>query len=101
MTKFEQTISQSKPTLVDFYARWCGPCQMQAPIIDRIKADYGDKLNVRKIDVEHDRELAAVYRVSAIPTHVLYKDGRTMWRTSGYCPDADIESKLREILLQE
>ena len=51
MTKFEQTISQSKPTLVDFYAQWCGPCQMQAPIIDKIKADYGDKLNVMKIEV--------------------------------------------------
>lgn len=101
MTKFEQTISQSKPTLVDFYARWCGPCQMQAPIIDKIKADYGDKLNVMKIDVEHDRELAAVYRVSAIPTLILFKNGRTMWRASGYCPAADIESKLREILLQE
>ncbi|MBR5899518.1 MAG: thioredoxin [Muribaculaceae bacterium] len=98
MTNFEQTISQSKPTLVDFYARWCGPCQMQAPIIDKIKADYGDKLNVLKIDVEHDRELAAVYRVSAIPTLVLFKDGRTVWRASGLRSAADIEGKIKEML---
>lgn len=98
MTNFEQTISQSKPTLVDFYARWCGPCQMQAPIIDKIKADYGDKLNVLKVDVEHDRELAAVYRVSAIPTLVLFKDGRTVWRASGLRSAADIDSKIKEML---
>ena len=98
MTNFEQTISQSKPTLVDFYARWCGPCQMQAPIIDKIKADYGDKLNVLKVDVEHDRELATVYRVSAIPTLVLFKDGRTVWRASGLRSAADIDSKIKEML---
>ena len=98
MTNFEQTISQSKPTLVDFYARWCGPCQMQAPIIDKIKADYGDKLNVLKVDVEHDRELARVYHVSSIPTLVLFKDGKTLWRESGLHSQRDILSKIEGLL---
>jgi len=98
MTNFEQTISQSKPTLVDFYARWCGPCQMQSPIIDKIKEEYGEKMNVLKVDVDHDRELSRMYRISSIPTLVLFKDGKTIWRASGLHSQSDILSKIKGLL---
>lgn len=98
MTNFEQTISQSKPTLVDFYARWCGPCQMQSPIIDKIKEEYGEKMNVLKVDVDHDRELSRMYRISSIPTLVLFKDGKTIWRSSGLHSQSDILSKIKGLL---
>lgn len=83
MKEFNEIIKESRPTLVDFYATWCGPCRHQLPIIDMVKAEYGDRTNVIKIDVDKDRELASQYRIQSIPTIVVFKSGEVVWRASG------------------
>lgn len=83
MKQFNEIIKESRPTLVDFYATWCGPCQHQMPIIDKVKDSCGDRANVIKIDVDKDRELASQYRIQSIPTIVVFKSGEVVWRASG------------------
>ena len=75
MTEFEKIIGEKKPTLVDFFATWCGPCKMQAPILEEVKGKVGGKANIIKIDIDRNRELAARYNVQSIPTLILFKDG--------------------------
>lgn len=98
MTKFNSIISSNKLTLVDFFATWCGPCRMQSPIIDKVKEHYGDVVNIIKVDVDHDSEIANVYSIHSIPTLMLFKNGRVLWRASGLRQASDIESKIKEFL---
>ena len=94
MKQFNDVIMQSKPTVVDFYATWCGPCSRQMPIIDDFASKMGDKVNVIKIDVDKERELAATYHVQSIPTIIIFKDGEVMWRASGVQTRADLLAAL-------
>lgn len=98
MTKFDSIISSDKLTLVDFYATWCGPCKMQSPIIDKVKERYGDIVNILKVDVDHDNEIASVYSIHSIPTLILFKKGRILWRAGGLRQASDIEAKIKEFL---
>ena len=98
MTNFDTIISSSTPTLVDFYAKWCGPCKMQAPILEQVKQQIGDKATILKIDVDHDNELASIYHVQSIPTLILFKDGKILWRVSGVRQANTILSKINEAL---
>lgn len=96
MTEFEKIIGEKKPTLVDFFATWCGPCKMQAPILEEVKGKVGDKANIIKIDIDRNRELAARYNVQSIPTLILFKDGEPVWRTVGLQQAPLLEAKLYE-----
>ena len=79
-----QTIISSNPTvLVDFYADWCGPCKMLAPILKEVKEELGDAVKIVKIDVDKNQPLAAKYQVRGVPTMILYKNGKQVWRQSG------------------
>lgn len=96
MTDFELAVNGAKPVLVDFYARWCGPCKMQSPILDRVRQMVGDAARIIKVDVDMYNDLAAVYNIQSIPTLILFKNGRQLWRASGVRSEADIVSKIRE-----
>lgn len=96
MNDFNEMISQSKPTLVDFYATWCGPCKMQAPILEQVKAKIGDTGNIVKIDIDRNQELAARYRVQSVPTLILFKNGEPVWRTVGVQQADWLEAKIKE-----
>ena len=98
MTNFDTIIRSSTPTLVDFYAKWCGPCKMQAPILEQVKQQIGDKATILQIDVDHDNELASIYHVQSIPTLILFKDGKILWRVSGVRQANTILSKINEAL---
>ena len=74
MSQFTDIINEKKPTLVDFYATWCGPCKMQGPIIEEVKAAVGDEANVLKIDVDRNPELAAQYRGQSVPSRPGWRD---------------------------
>lgn len=96
MEKFNKLIGSSTPTLVDFFATWCGPCKMQGPILEQVKQAVGDKANIIKIDIDRNPELANRYRVQSVPTLIVFKNGEPQWRASGLHQAADLESKLRE-----
>ena len=84
MDKFEELINNTaEPVLVDFYATWCGPCKMMHPILENVKARVGNKARIVKIDVDEQQALAMKYQIQAVPTLMLFKGGKQVWRQSG------------------
>ena len=84
-------------TLVDFYADWCGPCRMLAPIIDKISEDYKDKINVVKVNVDNVREVAIRYGIQSIPTLILIKDGSAVKMNVGFISYDEIKEMIDAI----
>lgn len=82
-SSFSKIINSKTPVLVDFYADWCGPCKMLAPILKDLKEELGDGIKIVKIDVDKNQPLAAKYQVKGVPTMILYKNGKQVWRQSG------------------
>ena len=92
-TNFEAEVLKSdKPVLVDFWAPWCGPCRMLAPVLAEVAAEKGDKIKVGKVNVDENPELAAQYGISGIPAMVLFKDGKVAATSVGFKPKAELES---------
>jgi thioredoxin 1 len=88
---FESEVLQSdKPVLVDFWAEWCGPCRMVAPLLDEIASEK-ENVRIAKINVDQNQELAVQYQVSSIPTFVLFKDGQVADRMLGALPKSAFE----------
>ncbi len=96
MSEFEKLIGESKPTLVDFFATWCGPCKMQSPILEEVKNQVGDMANVVKVDIDKNREIAARYNVQSVPTLILFSQGEAVWRAVGVQHAEILEAKIRE-----
>lgn len=83
MSEFKKMIAEDKPTLVDFFATWCGPCKMQSPILEQLKQQVGDTANIIKIDVDRNPDLAAEYQIRSVPTIMVFRNGVQQWRASG------------------
>ncbi len=83
MPTFSDIIAQDTMVLVDFSAEWCGPCKMMAPILKELKQHLKDELKIIKIDVDKNQTLAAKYQVKGVPTLMIFKDGKQVWRQSG------------------
>ena len=82
-SSFNKIINSQTPVLVDFFADWCGPCKMLAPILKQVKEELGDAVKIIKIDVDKNQPLAAKYQVRGVPTMLLFKKGKQVWRQSG------------------
>jgi thioredoxin 1 len=92
---FDQVVLQAtKPTVVDFWAVWCGPCKMIAPVLEEIAAEYDSRLQIAKLDVDHNNESAMKYGVMSIPTLILFKDGKLVERVIGFMPKQKLLDKL-------
>ncbi|WP_295986333.1 thioredoxin [uncultured Algibacter sp.] len=87
---FSILINTKQAVLVDFYADWCGPCKMLAPILKEVKKDLEDGIKIIKIDVDKNQHLAAKYQVRGVPTMILFKNGEQVWRQSGVLQKNDI-----------
>ncbi len=88
--KFDKLIDQETPVLVDFYADWCGPCQMMAPVLKEVAQEMGNKVKVIKIDVDKNQPIAQRFGVRSIPTLVLFKNGKIIENRAGVMTKRDL-----------
>jgi thioredoxin 1 len=82
-SNFDKLIQSEKPILVDFFASWCGPCQMLSPILKEVKEQLGEQISIIKIDVDKNQQVASQYQVRGVPTMILFQNGKQLWRQSG------------------
>ncbi|GGK18105.1 thioredoxin [Yeosuana aromativorans] len=97
-SSFNDIITSNQPVLVDFYADWCGPCKMLAPILKEVKQDLKDSIKIVKIDVDKNQVLASKYQVRGVPTMMLFKNGKQLWRQSGVLQKHDIIAVIKQHL---
>ena len=93
---FDSVIQDSRPIIVDFHALWCSPCKMQSPILKELAAELGDKVRVIKIDVDQNNEIASRYNVQSVPTLIIFKNGKQVWRQSGVATKAQLKNILSQ-----
>ena len=94
--KFNNLINEKQLTLVDFYADWCGPCQMLAPILQEVKFILQDEVRIIKINVDQYQDLATEFMVRGVPTMLLFKEGKMLWRQSGVLSTKDLVAIIRQ-----
>ncbi|MBU1200387.1 thioredoxin [Patescibacteria group bacterium] len=94
----EKVIKSKLPVLVDFFAEWCGPCKMAAPIIDELAGEYKDKVVIGKVDVDQNQETAGKFGVMSIPTVIMFKNGKEVDRKTGFAGKAGYEEMLKKQL---
>ena len=98
--KFSELIESETPTLVDFSAEWCGPCKMMKPILEEVKTGLGEKAKILTIDVDRNPNLSMLYQIQSVPTLILFKGGKQIWRQSGVLPTEQLKKIIESNLAQ-
>ena len=92
---FNDIIDQKVPVLVDFTADWCGPCKSMAPVLKQLKSELKDTISIIKINVDKNQPLAAKYQVQGVPTFIVFKQGKQVWRQSGMQSISQLKQALK------
>ncbi len=90
----EEVLNSAKPVMIDFWAAWCGPCRMVAPVVEELADEYEGRAKVAKLDVDHNPKIAMEYGVRSIPTMLFFKDGEVVDQLIGVVPKATLAEKL-------
>ncbi len=95
MSNFKETINSGTPVLVDFFAEWCGPCQTMAPVLVELAREMGEKVKILKVDIDKNPGASKAFNVRGVPTFIIFKDGKPVWRASGAQPKTELAKALR------
>lgn len=95
---FNKLVNSGIPVLVDFYAEWCGPCKVLAPILREVAAEMGESAKIIKIDVDKNPELASKFRIRGVPTLLLFRKGEVVWKTSGVVRKEDLVDHIQKLI---
>jgi thioredoxin 1 len=93
----DEVLKSTTPVLVDFWAEWCGPCKMLGPVLDELAMEYGGKVKIAKVNIDDHQNLAAQYRVTAIPTLLVFKNGQVMEQMVGAKSKRDLKASLDRV----
>ncbi len=94
MGQFNEIIQSETPTLVDFFATWCGPCKAMVPVLDQLKTEMGEAVRILKIDVDKNQTVAEKFKIRGVPTFILFKNGEIVWRQSGGISLSELKQKV-------
>ena len=98
-TNFDTEVLQSKvPVVVDFFAAWCGPCRSLTPIVEELARDYAGRVKIGKVDIDESPATPSRYGIMAVPTLILFKNGREFEKITGYKPKADLRKRIEALL---
>ncbi|MFT6810819.1 MAG: thioredoxin 1 [Saprospiraceae bacterium] len=99
--QFKDIVGSEKPTIVDFFATWCGPCKMMKPVLKELSSDLKGKARILKIDIDKNKQLANKLEVRSVPTIAIYQRGRIVWRKSGAMTKVQLAKALKPYLVAE
>ena len=96
MNSFEAHINGPKPVVVDFYAVWCGPCKMMTPVLHEVKERIGERATILKMDIDKNPDYVRLYNIQAVPTLIIFRGGKILWRKNGVTSSREILEHLNE-----
>lgn len=98
MESLKDIILGEKPVLIDFFAEWCAPCKAMKPVLENLKQELGERIRIIKIDIDKNNAIAASYNIQSVPTLMLFKEGKTLWRSSGARQLSELKSIIEKYL---